>query len=254
MKHLFKGRAAPGGVFHPHAVVGHLDTRTQVINQTTAPWSSIGRLSIDAGHISNAVGTGFFIAPQMMLTAAHCLYDNTLLNGRASRITIAAPSTNNDRDHITIDDAARFHTPLFWNGDTDDVQHDYGIIDLRGTDFVARSYFEFSSKSDFSGFLANIAGFPSDLSHSKAMYHDAGIIDEVFMGIVRYKTDTGTGQSGGPIWYYEDPNETVGKVIGIHVQHGDHFTIEGARKIFVDNVGVAIGDEVRTFIADIEMS
>lgn len=249
---LFKGPALDRSIVQSRAVVGVKDTRRRIKRVTQAPWSSICRLVSDGDFISGVVGTGFFIAPQLVLTAAHCVFDNRRLGGKAQKVKIEAPTIDSDNATITIGNSGAIHTPFLWNGANIEVQHDYAIIDLRHTQFFARSFFPLASIPGFPGHFANIAGFPADRDHSQFMYHDAGIISDAFMGTLRYKTDTGAGQSGGPVWCYTDNQDTNGKVVGIHIQTGEHFEQEGKGRIFIDNVGVAMAQELRDFIADVQ--
>ncbi|MGB7433502.1 MAG: serine protease [Ahrensia sp.] len=205
----------------------------------------------DGDFISNVVGTGFFIAPQFVLTAAHCVFDDRRLGGKAQRVKIEAPTVESDSANIVISSNELIHTPFLWNGANNEVQHDYAIIDLRGTRFFAKTFFVLAPTGNFSGHFANIAGYPADRDHSQFMYHDAGIISDTFMGTLRYKTDTGAGQSGGPVWCYDHAQDKIGKIVGIHIQKGDHFEKSGEGHIFIDNIGVAISQELRDFIAQV---
>ncbi|MEP2704645.1 MAG: trypsin-like serine protease [Roseibium sp.] len=49
-----------------------------VIDSTEAPWPSIGRVNV-AGYRSTSMCTGTLIAPNIVLTAAHCLYNKRTL-------------------------------------------------------------------------------------------------------------------------------------------------------------------------------
>lgn len=50
----------------------------QVIDSTEAPWPSIGRVNV-AGYRSTSMCTGTLITPNVVLTAAHCLYNKRSL-------------------------------------------------------------------------------------------------------------------------------------------------------------------------------
>lgn len=50
----------------------------KVIDSTDAPWPSIGRVNV-AGYKSTSMCTGTLIAPNVVLTAAHCLYNKATL-------------------------------------------------------------------------------------------------------------------------------------------------------------------------------
>ena len=50
----------------------------KVIDSTEAPWPSIGRVNV-AGYRSTSMCTGTLIAPNIVLTAAHCLFNKRTL-------------------------------------------------------------------------------------------------------------------------------------------------------------------------------
>lgn len=50
----------------------------QVIDSTQPPWPSIGRVNV-AGYRSTSMCTGTLVAPNIVLTAAHCLYNKKTL-------------------------------------------------------------------------------------------------------------------------------------------------------------------------------
>nr|WP_208996917.1 trypsin-like serine protease [Roseibium denhamense] len=54
------------------------DTGLQVIDSAEAPWPSIGRVNVK-GYRSTSMCTGTLIAPNIVLTAAHCFYNKSTL-------------------------------------------------------------------------------------------------------------------------------------------------------------------------------
>ncbi len=54
----------------------------QVIDSTEAPWPSIGRVN-SSGFRTVSMCTGTLIAPRIVLTAAHCLFDRRTMKPRA---------------------------------------------------------------------------------------------------------------------------------------------------------------------------
>ncbi|NVK34001.1 MAG: trypsin-like serine protease [Rhodobacteraceae bacterium] len=73
MGHLLFGLSEPVHAFD--AVRPDLNARkTQIIDSVAAPWPSVGRVNV-AGISKTSMCTGTLIAPNLVLTAAHCLFD-----------------------------------------------------------------------------------------------------------------------------------------------------------------------------------
>lgn len=60
------------------AIPSAAEPALKVIDSTDAPWPSIGRVNV-AGYRSTSMCTGTLIAPNVVLTAAHCLYNKQTL-------------------------------------------------------------------------------------------------------------------------------------------------------------------------------
>ena len=261
---LLKG-PAPANARHAlqRAIVG-TDNREPVGAPHEPPWRAICRMTITPPFMSNVIGTGFFIAPQIVMTAAHCLDDNGQIGGKAERIELTAHIGEGTTETVTVDDPARFHTPFMWMGGSGPGHCDYGIIDLRGTGFSCSCTLPAAADFDSAGLLANVAGFPYDLHQGTRMVHHAASVLFASDLELQYETDTMAGQSGSPVWCYETADDDAPRLAGIHVAAGprgsgmgfgraqaasNHASV-GADGVAY-NVGVPISEEVMAFINEI---
>ncbi|PVB60015.1 trypsin [Labrenzia sp. 011] len=111
----------------------------QVIDSTQAPWPSIGRVNV-AGYRTTSMCTGTLIAPTIVLTAAHCLYDSrTLKPFPPDRLLFIAGVRRNEY-------AARLETACFLTAEgfvpskdvsLDDIRKDVGILILKEASSLA---------------------------------------------------------------------------------------------------------------------
>ena len=77
-----------------YAVIGPTDARTRVVSATRAPYWAVCQVQRDFGDGKFSGCSGFLIAPNIVLTAGHCVFSaaRALLKKRAtpSRIQIIA--------------------------------------------------------------------------------------------------------------------------------------------------------------------
>jgi V8-like Glu-specific endopeptidase len=193
-----------------------------VPDTTLFPFSAICKLYMTFGG-QNYVGSGFYIAPDRILTAGHCVKD---INGVASQIrvvpglnSLATPSE--PFGEFTITNTACFIPHPNWTGDENNYHPDFdmGLIKVDpgtqgppnglyfGLNFTPQSYPNVS-----------VAGYPARLFQSSdptpddtRQHVDTDFIREVSsdadMDVVDYNAIMGYGSSGGPVFIAgtEDP-------------------------------------------------
>lgn len=214
------------------------DRRTEVSNPTAAPWRMICSLLITAADGEEYVGTGWIAGPRLIITAGHCLFEKNWLKGWATKINVY-PGRSSTSNGDTFFSSTHFKAPEKWVGECDE-NFDYGAIIL--TEDIGLSYGHFSSSTfgdaDLMNHMINISGYPATKLGETQLHHE-NRVNSVSPTKIYYDVDTEGGQSGSPIWIYEEgSNNPV--VIGVHSY--------GAGNAAAGNSGVRITEEIIKFI------
>jgi glutamyl endopeptidase len=190
---------------------GH-DDRTPIRPDTSgnylAPYNLLCQLVITFPG-GQEVGTGWFGGPGTLFTAGHCVYSRKL-RGKALSISVWLPSTNK---YIW---ATAWGSTHEWLSAGSEVA-DFGFVKIpvrspsffRYGDFAAD---QLRSKQIY------IIGYPNDNSqqvNGPALWGQAGHLDVVKPRQLFYKVDTGGGQSGSPVFCWDDKSG-LPVAVGIH--------------------------------------
>jgi len=163
------------------------------------------------------LGTGALIAPNVVLTCAHNLY-NAKYGGRASSVRFL-PAINRKElpfDESTVKD---FCYPEAYTKDKWSVE-DYGILILDTPLGEETGYFGLSvlSQQDLKDRPISISGYPKDKVAEKDREYELwgmkGHVHALNLNYIEYEIDTYGGQSGSPVCYQHGDNYYV---VGIHV-------------------------------------
>ena len=180
----------------------------------TNPWRQICALEIQAATGKRYVGTGWFIAPNVLATAGHCVY--MLKEGGWAKSIRAAPGRYGDVPPPEWITSELFASVKGWvHGNSRD--YDYGVIFLpesatgrRVGNFSVRAMPDASLK----GVTAKISGYPADREQARFQYYHERPVLGVSDTRLDYDHDTYGGQSGSPIWQNTDGTGRV--AVGIH--------------------------------------
>lgn len=196
--------ADPG--LHLESVLG-VDERIKVQDTHLYPWSASASLLITARDGSQWIGTGWFVSPRTLVTAAHCVYiTGSGLPGRDGwvRTMQVMPGRNGTTLPFGSVTASQFWTVQGW-ADSGDENVDYGAIVIPTPlgDTVGTFGFEVASDGELAGSTVNVAGYPGD-KPTGTMWFDTREVAATNPSKVHYAMDTAGGQSGAAVYRIED--------------------------------------------------
>lgn len=204
-------------------VVGD-DDRTRVNDTTSYPWNTHCYVEIDfPWPVRDGYATGCLVAPHMLLTCGHCVYDRA--GGVFANRLIIAPGQTQEYEYgpVTRPYGTREATelradPRYLAADETNERfgYDYGAA-LFNTPFPGINTYmpvEFSENLSV-GDLLYAAGYPSVVkteTNSEALWEAPGLIvfpqpDE----LVWYTVDSTDGQSGSPV-----RKKNPDRIVGVH--------------------------------------
>jgi len=232
-----------------YTIILPTDDRVLVPNTRVVPFRHICSLELTfTGAPSLFIGTGTLIAPNKVLTAAHCLFDRDSGFGYAASIR-AIPGKNGSgrtRREEPFGSAlsARLDVPDAWRTARDGrsaMPHDYGVITLRTP--IGRQagwWRRIGHKPDafLRRYRVNLSGYPVDKGGNTQWRVYERIVG-VHPDRLEFTHDIMGGHSGSPIWVRW---RQFRKIVGIVTTHDDPKTA------VVANTGVRI---TPTVLADI---
>jgi glutamyl endopeptidase len=197
------------------SILGDTDRRKQILETELTPWRMICALEIESQSGAAFVGTGWFAGPRTVITAGHCVFDPIELGGWAKRITVV-PGRNVDKKPFDTASSSVFSTTDRWQ-ESQDADFDYGVIHL-GTDLgTPVGSFSVGVLPDeaLKNRLVNVSGYPFEPGEGKAQYFHANRVKALTGRRLFYDIDTMGGQSGSPVWAYEEGSD-IPVVVAIH--------------------------------------
>ena len=179
------------------------DDRVRITPTTSYPWTTIVKLHI-AWLGYNTIATGALIDKNHVLTAGHCVYSHSH-GGWAESIKVI-PGEDNGNEPFGYAWTIKMRCYDDWI-DYASPEHDFAVLTLDRdiglyTGWMGL-YTTLASSSTYSGLL-NTAGYPVELDEGKNMYwtHDNGYDANEYNHW--YYLDTTGGQSGSPVWIFDD--------------------------------------------------
>jgi len=184
-------------------------TQTQVADTTLYPWRANAMLQITVpGKEDVFLGSGWFIGPYALITAAHVVYPREpgVYSGWASQIEVI-PGLNGSSNTPPFGafSSNEFYCPDGWQSDGD-PRLDYGVILLgQGVGSQVGTYgYATYPDADLLATVANVAGYPENKPNGTpalgTQWYDAGNVANVDDSFVYYYLETQVGQSGSCVY------------------------------------------------------
>lgn len=190
--------------FGPETVHG-IDDRVNISAPRTAnyPWRVHCSLLIKAADNSNWIGTGWFISPNVLITAGHVVYINgSGVEGRDGWVNQVRVLPGRDGTNKPFGEAlsTKFYSVRGWT-ENGNGEYDYGAIVLDDNLGNRTGWLGFGNYADddLRQVTANISGYPGD-KPSGTQWYAARRVDSVGPRKVFYDVDTAGGQSGSAVY------------------------------------------------------
>lgn len=228
------------------------DNQYRIKNTTVDPYRKIVRLYMQYPD-GQYVGSGTMIAPNLILTAAHNVYDKD--TGRWASSVLAVPAENGkSRPYGAYEASNYFILRNYKTVDRDEqFQQDVAVIKLKNNVSSRIGYLGVST-GGYVGQRVQMAGYPSYTATKRSyMYTMFGNISQREDNLFLYTIDTEGGQSGGPVLNNKN------QIVAVHVLSrrynymGANQAIEnGARR--VDSDVVHLINQAKSNKVDIKVS
>jgi glutamyl endopeptidase len=184
-------------------------SQTQISDTTVYPWRANALLKINVpGKSDPFLGTGWFIGPYALVTAAHVVYPREpgVYAGWASQIEVI-PGSNGISDTPPFGSfiSNNFSCPDGWQSEGDQ-RLDYGVVLLtQGIGSQVGTYgFSTYSDDDLTSAVANLAGYPEYKPDGTpalgTQWYDAGNVTHVDESFIYYDLAAQPGESGSCVY------------------------------------------------------
>ena len=206
----------------PESVIGE-DTRRPVPSTVSLPWRCIALLKIRYRSGRTGQGTGWFIGPRTLVTAAHCVHHP--IAKAASQIVVTPGFHRGAAPFGQYEVVDSLWNPA-WKDSFDPVL-DFALIYINENPGVGWFGYAAAAEPNLRRVLVNIAGYPED--RPQTQWYDGARIADVDRNFIYHNIDTEQGESGAPL-FWSDRSQRIG--LGIHTySQGDGLPTNLARRI-----------------------
>jgi V8-like Glu-specific endopeptidase len=212
-------RANADDAMQLESIIG-ADDRVRVTNNQLYPWRCVCSLLITAQSGTMYIGTGWLVAPRLVLTAGHCVYMSDE-GGWAQQIEVM-PGRDAANKPFGSAISRDLRSITGWTNDNNS-DCDYGAILLPADKRFGEQlgWFGYAVRPDdyLRQITLNLSGYPGDGGKDHIdgtqWFHSRGVMD-VQPRQITYDIDTFGGQSGAPVWEMAANGSRYGVAIHTH--------------------------------------
>ncbi len=179
-----------------HHVIG-IDNRVRITNTTDSPYRNVCRLIITYPNGSTTIGSGVLVYFDVLLTAAHCVYQHDR-GGWATSIEIAPGGNGKDNEPLGTAYPTKVRCSKEWV-DNKNYDGDWAIIDLDRSFDTWQLFGYYNDYYAQLGTSVTAIGYPGDSGLEYYMYADTNSISYVTEYQYTVLCDMTGGQSGGAL-------------------------------------------------------
>ena len=195
----------------PQVIVGD-DSRAQVTDTTIFPYSAIAQLiGIDENMPDGTFVscTGAFVGPNVLLTAAHCLWDGAEWGGWIDGLLVIPGANGQQTPFGVLSPAVLWIPDAYVSDSAPGSLYDYALVVLAETDTeAATGSFEIgvltTAELTDPNFNPTTAGYPGDKPLATQWVSNETAFQAVDDGRLTHTIDSIVGQSGSPVWRGSD--------------------------------------------------
>ncbi len=205
----------------PLTVIG-ADERVQITDTASYPWRAVTWLFLYDQFGLEGTCTGTFVGPDVVLTAAHCLYDP--VSGWFTDVGVV-PGANGLVEPYGHQFGANWWVPDGWISSGGNELFDWGLIKMPSS-MLGNTVGWFTigdmttttlSRSDFA---PAVVGYPGDKPLGTMWFGFKNSFFAVDQFTLTHDIDTFPGQSGSAIFSADLDSTYLGFIVGIHTSGG----------------------------------
>lgn len=245
--------SAPAPMARAKSIIGEKDSREQVADARTAPFSQIGLIygyNSTRGR-ATAAGTGWLISPDTMVTAAHNVYNREAYRRankyRPAVVKVWLGYNDDDRPPYGVRRASEIFVHEDYIRDRTKLEFDIAVIKLDQPVEKRHGWLQIVGSSvNISKTPLGLAGFPSDIQRQPLkMFYAYGAMVSIEGNKIIHNIDSATGQSGGPILApHGGLHSDDVRVVGVHTQGKE----AAARLGLIGNMGLLLKGDMLEWI------
>jgi len=186
------------------------------IEPTAWPWTAIGRINRSSGGFC----TGVLVAPQLVLTAAHCVYDDRRRRWMSPRMIHFVAGYHRDR-YAAHSVGAVLRVPDGYRpgarnpADIDTLGRDWALLELARPVAVEPIPWRVAAAGEADGLRVLLAGYRRDWAHVLSADPDCRLIgSRAGADLLLHDCAATFGDSGSPLLVEDDDGFFV---VGVHV-------------------------------------